>query len=217
MKEGEVMNLRKIFLLTSLIVISVSAYAEQVTGIEGVYDRLDHVKFSFDGNQVEVIEFLSFYCGHCYQFEKAIPVIKGNFPKKIKWTTVPIYWGKGSPKPGEAYFLAEEAGRGEEMKKALFQAAIADKRDIGNIDVLDEIGLNIGLGFDYSRRLRAGEKAKEVGEAILKSKAYNIDETPSLIIAGNLKTSPGMVKGSTDLLRDNVIIMMKSLFRSSQK
>jgi len=83
--------------------------------------------------------------------------------------------------------------------------------------VLDEIGLKIGLGFDYSRRLRAGEKAKEVGEAILKSKAYNIEETPSLIIAGNLKTSPGMVKGSADLLRENVIIMLRSLFRSARK
>ncbi len=199
------------------MLFSVSAYAEQVSGIEGVYDRMDNVKFSFDGKQVEVMEFLSFYCMHCYHFEKAVPVIKGNFPKKVKWTTVPIYWGKGSPKPGEAYFLAEEAGKGEEMKKALFQAAIVDKRDIGNIEALDDIGMKIGMGFDYSRRLRTGEKAKEVGEAILKSKAYGIEETPSLIIAGNLKTSPGMFKGNTDLMRENVIIMLKSIFRSSPK
>ncbi len=211
------MRLRKILLLMSLIMFSVSAYAEQVTGIEGVYEKLDAVKFSFDGKQAEVIEFLSFYCMHCYHFEKAIPVIKGNFPKRIKWTTVPIYWGSGSPKPGEAYFLAVEAGKGEEMKKALFEAVFVDKRDIGNIEVLDDIGLKIGMGFDYSRRLRAGEKAKEVGEAILKSKTYKIDETPSLIIAGNLKTSPGMFKENADLLRENVIIMLKSIFRSSTK
>jgi len=211
------MSLRKILLLMSLILFSVSAYAEQVTGIEGVYDRLDDVKISFDGKQVEVIEFLSFYCMHCYHFEKAIPVIKGNFPKRIKWTTVPIYWGSGSPKPGEAYFLAEEAGKGEEMKKALFEAVFVDKRDIGDIGVLDDIGRKIGLGFDYSRRLRAGEKAKEVGEAILKSKAYKIEETPSLIIAGNLRTSPEMFKENGDLLRENVIIILKSIFRSSPK
>jgi len=211
------MNLRKILLLMSLILFSVSAYAGDVPGIEGVYERVSGMKFSYDGSQVEVIEFLSFYCGHCYHFEKAIPVIKGNFPKKVKWTTVPIYWGDGSPKPGEAYFLAEEAGRGDEMKKALFEAIFVDKRDIGNIDVLDEIGTKIGLGFDYSRRLRAGDKAREAGEALLKSKAYNIEETPSLIIAGNLKTTSGMVKGNTDLLRENVIIMLKSIFKSSQK
>lgn len=209
------MRLKKTLLLMSMIMFSVSVYAEQTTGIEGVYERLDNVEFSFDGKQVEVVEFLSFYCTHCYHFEKAIPVIKGNFPKRIKWTTVPIYWGKGSPKPGEAYFLAEEGGKGEEMKKALFEAVFVHKRDIGDIGVLDDIGMKLELGFDYSRRLRAGEKAKEAGEALLKSKAYKIEETPSLIIAGNLKTNPGMFKGNTDLLRENVIIMLKSIFRSS--
>ncbi|HBH61799.1 MAG TPA: hypothetical protein DDX85_08695 [Nitrospiraceae bacterium] len=210
------MSLRKILLLISLLLLSVSAYAEQGTGIEGVYKSLDNMKFSFDGKQVEVIEFLSFYCSHCYHFEKEIPVIKGNFPKRIKWTTVPMYWGSGSPKPGEAYFLAEEAGKGEKMKKALFEAVFIEKRDIGNVEVLDDIGLKIGLGFDYSRRLRAGEKAREVGEAMLKSKLYNIEETPSLIIAGNLKTNAGMIKGSPDQLRDNVILMLKSILGSSQ-
>ena len=210
------MSLRKILLLMSLLLLSVSAYAEQGTGIEGVYKSLDNMKFSFDGKQAEVIEFLSFYCSHCYHFEKEIPVIKGNFPKRIKWTTVPMYWGSGSPKPGEAYFLAEEAGKGEKMKKALFEAVFIEKRDIGNVEVLDDIGLKIGLGFDYSRRLRAGEKAREVGEAMLKSKLYNIEETPSLIIAGNLKTNAGMIKGSPDQLRDNVILMLKSILGSSQ-
>ncbi|MBI5664877.1 MAG: hypothetical protein HZC49_07305 [Nitrospirae bacterium] len=210
------MSLKKILLLMSLILFSAAAYAEQIN-VEGVYERLDDAKFSFDGKQVEVMEFLSFYCGHCYHFEKAIPVIKGNFPKRIKWTTVPVYWGSGSPKPGEAYFLAEEAGKGEEMKKALFEAVFVDKRDIGDIMVLDDIGMKLGLGFDYSRRLRAGDKAKEAGEAILKSKLYKIDETPSLIIAGNLKTSPGMFKENADLLRENVIIMIKSILGPSAK
>ena len=207
------MSLIRFVLLMSLILFPVSAYSEQGAEIKGVYDRLTDQKFTFDDNQVEVIEFLSFYCGHCYHFEKAIPVIKGNFPKRIKWKTVPVYWGNGSPKPGEAYFLAEEAGKGEEMKKALFNAVFVDKRDIGDIAVLDDIGMKLGLGFDYSRRLRTGEKAKEVGEAVLMSKVYKIEETPSLIIAGNLKTGPGMFKGNTDLLRENVIIILKSILK----
>jgi thiol:disulfide interchange protein DsbA len=207
------MSLIRFVLLMSLILFPVSSHSEQGAEIKGEYEKLADQKFSFDENQVEVIEFLSFYCGHCYHFEKAIPVIKGNFPKRIKWKTVPVYWGNGSPKPGEAYFLAEEAGKGEEMKKALFNAVFVDKRDIGDIGVLEDIGMKIGLGFDYSRRLMAGVKAKEVGEAILMSKAYKIEETPSLIIAGNLKTGPGMFKGSTDLLRENVIIILKSILK----
>ncbi|MBI4682437.1 MAG: thioredoxin domain-containing protein [Nitrospirae bacterium] len=207
------MSFRKLFVVLSLFLLSIPAYADQSAGIEGVYEKLTEHKFSFDGKQVEVMEFLSFYCSHCYHFEKSIPVIKGNFPGKIRWKTIPVYWGEGSPKPGEAYFLAEEAGKGEEMKKALFEAVFVNKRDIGNIEVLEDIGMKVGLGFDFSHRLRTGEKAKNVGEAIIMSKTYNIEETPTLVIAGNLKTSPSMFQGNADFLRENAIIVLKSILK----
>ncbi len=98
------------------------------------------------------------------------------------------------------------------MRKAIFVAFFVEKRDIGDVDVLEDIGIKLGLGFDFSRRLRAGEKAEDVGEAILLSKKYDINETPTLIIAGNLKTSPGMLDNNVDFLRDNSIKILKSIF-----
>lgn len=177
----------------------------------GIYTRVPDFKSSFNGQQVEVMEFFSFYCGHCYEFEKYIPVIRGNFPKKVTWKNVPIYWGNGSPKPGEAYMLAEEMGKGEQMKKAIFDALFLEKKDIGNIDVLESIGTKLGLGFDFSRRLRAGDKAKEANAALIMSKAYAVDETPSMVIAGNLKVSPSMVNHNINVFRDNAIVIIKSL------
>jgi thiol:disulfide interchange protein DsbA len=208
------MAIKKItMLLISLVLLSFPVQAEENPSIKGVYTRIPGHEFKFDGKQVEIIEFFSFYCSHCYEFGKSIPVIKGNFPKKIKWKTVPIYWGKGSPNPGQAYFLAEEAGKGEQMRKAIFKAFFVEKRDIGNVKVLEDIGIRLGLGFDFSRRLRAGEKAGDVGEAILMSKKYDINETPSLIIAGNLKINPGMLDHNIDFLRDNAITILKSIFK----
>jgi len=180
--------------------------------IVGVYEEVPGQKFVFDGEKVEIIEFMSFYCSHCYQFEKEIPVIKGNFPKKITWKTIPIYWGNGSPKPGEAYLLAVEEGKGEQMKKAIFEALFLERKDIGKVEVLEEIGAGIGLSFDFSKKLRAGDKSAEAKEKIDLANKYHINETPTLIIAGNLKTSPGILQGNADLLRDNIILIVKSLF-----
>ena len=100
--------------------------------------------------------------------------------QKIKWKTIAIYWGKGSPKPGEAYLLAEEAGRGEKMKEAIFLAHFVEKKNIGDIKVLEEIGEKIGLGINFSKRLRSGDKAKDVQKALDMARAYGIDETPHL-------------------------------------
>ncbi|MDH4027263.1 MAG: DsbA family protein [Nitrospirota bacterium] len=208
------MSIKRIIpVLICLSLFSFNSYAGEEPAVGGVYTRLPDHQYQFDGRQVEIVEFMSFYCGHCYQFEKDIPVIKGNFPRKIKWKTVPVYWGKGSPKPGEAYLLAEEAGKGEQMKKALFEAFFVDKKDIGTIEVIEDIAVKIGLGFDFSSRLRSGDKAKETGDAMLKAKAYDINETPTLIIAGNIKAEPGKFS-APEGFRDNVITILKGIFKN---
>lgn len=181
--------------------------------IEGIYQKVPGYEFRYDGKTVDIIEFLSFYCDGCYEFEKAIPVIKGNFPKRVNWKTVPIYWGNGSPKPGEAYFLAEEAGKGEQMKAALFHAHFVEKKDIGNLEVLEGLGAKLGLGFDFSRRLRAGDKAKNSQMALDMANAYGVDETPTLIIAGNLMTNLHPFNHNADALRENVITILKSIIK----
>ncbi|GBE04130.1 thiol:disulfide interchange protein DsbA precursor [bacterium BMS3Abin09] len=206
------MLLKKLLVIFALLVMtSVYAHAETNVVIKGEYTRVPGVQFNFDEKQVEIIEFFSFYCGHCFEFEAYIPVIKGNFPKKTNWKYIPIYWGEGSPKPGEAYLIAKDAGKGEEMKKAIFKALFIEEKDIGKVEVLEELGLKLGLGFDFSHKLRTGEKAGEVGKAILMTKKYGIDETPTLIIAGNLKTTPSMLEHNIGNLRDNTITILKSL------
>ncbi len=185
--------------------------------IEGIHTVLEGEKFKFDGKTVEVIEFMSFYCHTCYEFERAIPVIKGNFPKKIIWKIIPIYWGEhGSPKPGEAYLLAEEAGKGEQMKKALFRAQMIEQKNIADINVLESIGSEIGLDHDFGRRLKAGDKAQEAQKNLDMAKIYKVDETPTLIIAGNIMTNPHAVDHNIDSFKNNVITILKSILTQNK-
>jgi len=193
------------------ILLATPAFSSESPRVEGSFTRVPGKEYRFDGKTVEVIEFLSFYCGSCYEFERHIPVIKGNFPKKIKWKVVPVYWGEASPKPGEAYLLAVEAGRGDEMKKALFHANFVEKKDIGQIEVLESIAAKVGLGFDFSMKLRSGKKAGEAREAVEKAGEYMVEETPTLIIAGNIATNAHASGHDMDSFRKNTISILKSI------
>ena len=208
------MSFKKMLLVLTLLAVAFSPLrVEAETYIKGIYTKLPLHQFKFDGKTVEVIEFLSFYCDTCYSFERAIPVIKGNFPKKIKWKTIFIYWGKGSPKPGEAYLLAEEAGKGEKMKEAIFRAHFVERKNIGDIKVLEDIGQRIGLGVSFSKKLRAGDKAKDVQKALDMARAYGVDETPTLIIAGNIMTNPHAFVHNIDAFRENVITILRNILK----
>ncbi len=211
------MRVRKLSLIMIaffiLIPLSAGPVSAQPRPVQGIFSRVPGRQFRFNGKTVEVTEFMSFYCGHCYAFERSIPVIKGNFPRRIKWRIVPIFWGNGSSKPSEAYLLAEEAGKGEQMKKALFHAFFAENKDIGRVDVLDGLAADIGLGFDFSMKLRSGEKAAEVRRDLAMARAYGVDSTPTIIIAGDLKVDPGMTRGDMDVFQDNAINIIKSLLK----
>lgn len=206
--------LRLLISLVILLAMSISLHAGTAPTIVGVHTKLVGEDFKFDGKTVEVIEFMSFYCHTCYDFEKAIPVIRDNFPKKIKWKTVVIYLSEhGSPKPGEAYLLAVEAGKGEAMKKALFEAQMVEKRNIGDLNVLAEIAGKVGLGSDFSKKLMSGEKAEEIQKAVDMAKKYGINETPTLIIAGNIKTDPHPMNHDLDTFRINAIAIIASILK----
>lgn len=127
---------------------------------------------------------------------------------------MPIYWKEhGSPKPGEAYLLAEEAGKGEEMKKALFAAQMVEKRDIGDVTVLEDIAGMVGLGGDFSNKLRSGVKAEEAQKAVDMAQKYGVTETPTLIIAGNIKTDPHPMNHDLDVFRINVQAIIASILK----
>lgn len=208
------MKVKKMLLVLPFLAVAFSPLRiEAETSIKGIYTQLPGHQFKFDGKTVKVIEFMSFSCDNCYSLEKSIPIIKGNFPKKIKWKTISIYWGKGSPKPGEAYLLAEEAGKGEKMKEAIFRAHFVEKKNIGDIKVLEEIGEKIGLGISFSKRLRSGDKAKDVQKALDMAGAYGVDETPTLIIAGNIMTNPHEFNHNIDAFRENVMTIIKSILK----
>ena len=75
---------KKMLLVLLLLAVAFSPLrVEAETFIKGVHTKLPLHQFKFDGKTVEVIEFMSFYCDGCYSFERAIPAIKGNFPKRL--------------------------------------------------------------------------------------------------------------------------------------
>ncbi len=211
------MNFRKTLLaLISLVLLSLSlqAQAGKVPGVAGVYDTMPGEEFEFDGKVVEIVEYMSFYCHTCYEFEKSIPIIKAKYAGKIKWKTLPIYWSDhGSSKPGEAYLIAEEMGKGEAIKKAIFHAQMVQKKNISDINVLESVGEEVGLGFEFSKKLRAGEKAGEAQKAVAMSKKIGVNETPTLVIAGNILTNSHPMNHDLDTFRINVMAILESILK----
>jgi len=90
---------------------------------------------------------------------------------------------------------------------------MVQERNIGDIGVLESIGKKLGLGSDFSKNLRSGKKAKDVQKGMDMAKAYGLNETPTLIIAGNIKTDSHKLEHNLDTFRQNVIAIITSILK----
>ncbi|HID26437.1 MAG TPA: hypothetical protein EYP22_01100 [Methanosarcinales archaeon] len=179
--------------------------------IEGKYTLLSNTPSTSEAGKIEMLEFLSFYCGHCYALNEKMPELMQTYGDKIKLIHIPIVWGQ-STMSVEAYLIAEEMGKGEEMKDALFKANFENRMDISDIDVLDAIAKDIGLDeTEFNKKLEQGYASKVAWENIKLTQKYSVYETPTIIIYNKIKVTPANTNGKIDLMVDNLNTILQSI------
>jgi thiol:disulfide interchange protein DsbA len=175
---------------------------------------------TYEAGKVKMTEFLKFNCGHCYSLNQQLPALKKKYGDRLEITYRPMLWrtvaaDKGFEKSIEAYILAERMGKGEEMKNALFKALFVDKKDLTSEIALGEIGKSVGLGDDFITALKNGD-AKDEAEANIKDAvSFQVDETPTVIINGNLKVNPSMTNEDMTQMTNNLDTIIGSLLVES--
>lgn len=171
---------------------------------------------TYEPGKVKITEFLKFNCGHCYSLSQAMPGLEKKYGDKIEVTYVPMLWrtmasDQAFRKSIEAYILADDMGKGEEMKDALFKAVFTDGTDVSSLFVLEDIGRSMGLGDDFVTALKNGD-AKDRADANIKlGENFQVDETPTVIINGNLKITPSMTGGTIPQMVNNMDVIIDSL------
>jgi thiol:disulfide interchange protein DsbA len=158
--------------------------------IAGDYTKLNNPSTSEPG-KVKIMEFLNFNCIHCYDLQKNMPQLLQKYGDKAEITYIPINFSKQSTKSVEAYIIAKQMGKGDEMYVALFNANFEKGIDIMESTIaIETVASGIGLGPDFNQKLESGAAAKEALDNFKLANNYHIDGTPTVIINGNLMVVP---------------------------
>lgn len=83
----------------------------------------------------------------------------------------------------EAYYFANEHGKGNEFQDKVYEAFFEKGKDIGRVDVLSEIAGEIGLSAnDIKDALRSRRYKEKEEKQLEKGKIDNINRIPTIII-----------------------------------
>lgn len=179
------------------------------------YIRLNRPS-TYEPGKVKITEFLKFNCGHCNVFNPQLHNLKQKYGDQLEITYRPMLWrtlpqDQYFRKSIEAYIIAERMGKGAEMKDALFAALFVDRKDLTSEIVLGDIARSVGLGDDFITALKEGDAEDEAEENIRLAESFQVDETPTVIINGNLKVTPAMTDGDINQMTDNLNTIIGSL------
>lgn len=182
------------FAAAILMLLALPASAQNSRFQEGMhYFKIDQASVPEADGTVDVVEAFSYMCSHCNTFEPFISNWKDRQPENVKFTRVPVIFGRRTWELyARAYVTAEMMGVANEAHGPLMEALWKEKKVMRDMDELGEFYAQFGVSAD---EFVATSESFAVDAKMRKdqrlTQTYGVSGTPTMIVNGKY-----LVKGS---------------------
>lgn len=153
------------------------------------------------GGKIDVIEFFSYGCPHCYTFEPMLEQWVKRLPPDVAFRRIPASFNPTFEAYAKLYYALEVTGLAEALHKRVFAAIHVQRL---RLDKEAEIGAFVsGNGGDAAKvadAMKSFGVATKLRQAKQAFEAYKIDGVPALGIHGRWFTSGSLVGGNDKAL-----------------
>lgn len=155
-----------------------------------------------DKGRIEVVEMFFYACPHCYKLE---PTIEQWLKKKaddVDFVRVPAIIGPTWAEQAKAFYIAEDLGIADTVRKKLFDSIHKDGKQYYNEYTLMTFFTEQGVDADRFLELyESDEIMKKASEARVKTVRYGIRGVPAIIVDGKYYTATYFVRDHNEMLR----------------
>jgi protein dithiol oxidoreductase (disulfide-forming) len=177
-----------------------SSAAAQGGPVEGThYSRLAQpVPVSVPAGKVEVIEFFSYGCPHCYALEPTLEQWAKRLPPDVVFKRVPVGFNALYENYQKIFYALEAMGQQEQMHQKVFNAIHQQRlrldKEADIAAFMTANGLDGAKFIELYKSFSVQSKAKQAQQL---SNAYKIDGVPAMAVQGRYTTS-GSQAGSNE-------------------
>lgn len=176
-----------------LLVVSAAPTAwAQGGAVEGrQYLRIKPVPVE-TGKKIEVIEFFSYGCPHCGEFEPVVQQWLKTIPADVAFRRIPVNFQPRWVNLAKIYYTLEAMGEEATLSPEVFVAIHGKGLALWDSDKFFDWAATKGLDRKKVEDLfNSFTISGRVNRATQLAQAYNIQEVPTVIIDGKFITSPG--------------------------
>ena len=185
--------MRKILTLLMALSLTSFAWADFDEGME--YELLKTVQPAPTDGKVEVIEFFSYACPHCYRFEPYIEKWQETKPDNVEFIHVPAVFNKNWEALASLYYAAEVLGVQEKMHPIIFEAMHGEGKKIKSFDDLKALFEANGVSAEkLNQALNSFTVAAKTRRAKTMTQSYGIKSVPNIVVQGKYRTNGTLAK-----------------------
>ena len=194
--------MRKILTLLLTLALSNFAWADFDEGIE--YEVLKKAQPAPTDGKVEVIEFFSYACPHCYRFEPYVEKWKKNKSANVEFINVPAVFNKNWEALASLFYAAEVLGVQEKMHPIIFESmhGSGNGKKARSIDDLKVVFADNGVSEEkLDQALNSFTVAAKTRRAKSMTTAYGIKSVPNIVVQGKYRTDGTLAQGHNNVFK----------------
>ena len=136
--------------------------------------------------KIEVVEFFSYNCPHCNDFEPSLEAWVKAAPKEVAFRRIPVpFVGNDVEAKQRLYFTLEAMGKLEEYHSKVFAAIHAQRQNLNGEANIQAWAERAGLdGAKFKETFASFGVASKARRAAQQTEAYKVAGVPALAVAG---------------------------------
>lgn len=181
------MNTRRRFLAASAF-LALGATIPLARAKGPSYDLLPNPQPKEVPGKIEVLEFFSYGCGHCYELNPLLKRWAANLPDSVSFRRVPVTWNPAFANLARLYYTLEATGDLARLDDAVFEALHVQRQNIYSTQGMRDWYVKQGgeikkftdtfNSFNVQNRILAATRLME---------KMKIDSVPLLVVEGRFR------------------------------
>ncbi len=164
--------------------------------------------------KVEVVEFFSYNCPHCNDFEPALEAWAKTAPKEVAFRRIPVpFVGNDVEAKQRLYYALEAMGKVDEFQPKVFNAIHKQRQNVnGDANIIAWVAANGIDGAKFKELFTSFGVASKAKRASQMTDAYKVAGVPAMAVAGRW-----YVDGETAGNMTNVLQVVNFLVGEAKK
>ena len=153
-------------------------------------------------DKIEVTEYFSYGCPHCFQFDPMITAWESNLPDDVEFNRTPAIWNKDYQVLAQTYYAAEALNATEKLHTPLFIAIHQERRRLNDPTQIALFFSEYGIDpIDFAKVYQSFGVRASVQQAEARGRAYRSEGVPAIIVNGKYRIEGKMAGSNANMLR----------------